>query len=160
MHSTSHYSTYCLMLQSSLAIAWLQFPTVEVPLLSLTLLQAGYHLTTCPQPSTLSLWLTQNHVTTDSQSWRQDPSWGQDQNFVTVRWLLSQMRGRVCYLPWSLSVVHVIYIQFYMLAFYTVSQLSESPVPCRYILFTVLHATLICMYNTYKTSVSLGFLTC
>jgi hypothetical protein len=36
----------------------------------------------------------------------------------------------------------------------------KSPVPCGYILFTVLNVTLICMYNIYKASVSLGFFTC
>jgi hypothetical protein len=44
-----------------------------------------------------------------------------------------------------------LYLQFYMSRFYIV---AKSPVPCGYILLTVLHATLVYMYSQYMQDLS------
>jgi hypothetical protein len=63
------------------------------------------------------------------------------------------------------SVIYRGHIQQYMSSVFTILHvgilhsfcLVKSPVPCEYILFTVLRVCMyVCMYNTYKGSVSLG----
>jgi hypothetical protein len=45
----------------------------------------------------------------------------------------------------AVDISHL-YLQFYMSAFYIV---FKSPVPCGYVLLTVLHITVVCMYVQY-----------
>jgi xanthosine utilization system XapX-like protein len=91
-----------------------------------------------------------------SQSWCQALSGAQDQIFVTVRQLWFCQCG-VLFWWEDGSVIYCGHIQQYMSSVFTILYVGilhsqsfvKSPVPCRYILFTVLHVILVYTYVQY-----------